>query len=229
MHDLQNTFDLINKVTNPTRNNAILDVILISDCLSAEYEICASIRPPIGTSDHNCVQLNTVKNVSRSSTSTFEIFNYNNTTVYNFVQHLSQIDFNNMYRLNDMDSKCNFFHNTLLKALKTNIPKIKVTLPTKSKPWMSAKIKWLIDQRWAAYRKRSWPEYNKLKIDIRKEIVTAKKRWVKKSNSSKHLWKTVNETKGTSSIPNDMNVIINKFKNIQEAADQINFKLGIFW
>jgi hypothetical protein len=65
--------------------------------------------------------------------------------------------------------------------------------------WLSPVIKYLINQRWVAYRTKNFSRYNFLKCKIKESIRKAKLKWANKSaNSSKSLWNTVHNTLGTS-------------------------------
>ena len=54
--NLEEAFDLVNKVNVPTRGRNVLDKVFVSSDIASSFDDC-KVLPPLSTSDHNCVYL----------------------------------------------------------------------------------------------------------------------------------------------------------------------------
>lgn len=85
-------------------------------------------------------------------------------------------------------------------------------------------MKFLINERWVAFRQSNFGKYNSLKIKVKKEIILAKQNWVRRESiKSKRFWSVVsdivgNKTKGVVSN------LLNKFDSIDTLVNEINCK-----
>jgi hypothetical protein len=77
------------------------------------------------------------------------------------------------------------------------IPKHTVILSDRDKEWITPLTKYLIQERWNAYRKGQWEKYRHLKEKAKVEIARAKSIWADKMRKSTNgLWKLVNNMRG---------------------------------
>ena len=106
------------------------------------------------------------------------------------------------------------------------IPYDLVEMKPKDKPWITPKLKSLIDKRFQAYRKREFSLYYHYKEKLKKEIHKAKMHWVsKKRKAPDGLWSVVrNATNKNCKIP--IHKITDSYPSLAEAANAINEKFG---
>jgi hypothetical protein len=94
------------------------------------------------------------------------------------------------------------------------------------KEWMTPLTKFLIEERWSAYRRRQWEKYNHLKIKVRNEIKRAKLIWANKMKKSTNgLWKLVNNIRGN--VNRDpLNDLITEYDSADGLLHQLQTKLS---
>ena len=205
--DLLTNHNLVNVVSNPTRNNAILDLILIDKNLLHGFIRC-DIYPPLKTSDHNIVHM--IGDVTYSPTGTMwqvTLFDYRESNLRRFYNILGGVDWSPLYsQSNDVEEKCNLFYDLLQQAI-ASIPKYTVTMTTKDKPWLTPLTKMLIQKRWDSYRDRNFTMFNHYKAKAEEEIAKAKTNFAKSKLRNRHgIWEVVNMYRCTTSQsvkPND--------------------------
>ena len=220
LEDLEHQFSLSQVVQSPTRNDAILDKILLDTKLSDMYAT-PIVGPNLSTSDHRTVFMPPIKsktNIMRIK----KVFDFRESNVPLFVNHITSYNWSNFYRSNiDVDSKTDILYDRVNKALAL-IPTDFVEMTSNDKPWLTPKLKLLINKRFNAYRSKDWPLFNHLKTKIKKEIINAKSAWLQKSSStSSGLWKAARaiQNKGHS---NSLASLLQNFRSIPDAVEDIN-------
>jgi hypothetical protein len=147
--------------------------------------------------------------------------------VRNFLAILSSIDWTPFYTSHsDIDTKCDFLHDTLSDMVKQCIPKKSVPMNERDKPWMTPLLKHAIQMRWNAYRNKDFPMYHHWKQKVKVMITKAKQKWSSKAkNSSKDLWNVVRSETGTKN-KNSIYAMTKSFDSVTAAVNKINEKFS---
>jgi hypothetical protein len=141
---------------------------------------------------------------------------------------MDNYNFKTLIKSKDINEKVTILQNACNDALKS-IPFRNVFMNSCDKPWMTPKLKLMINDRWQAYRNRDFSKNLHYKNKIKSEIISAKKSWINREKSqSKHLWKVVHNLIGKSNVTSTVsslkttldcnndydlaNIINNKFK-----------------
>lgn len=201
-------FRLVNRVTEATRGNAILDHIWIDESLCEFYPTSACIGPPLKNSDHNCVFLRSLCQPSPTTDRRATlVWDLRDSFVREFVHRLSTtvFDVNGLTESesrpsgNSVDFKLTKFYESLYSCLSV-IPREVVFLSSSDKPWMTPILKLLIEKRWRAFRDKNWPLYRHYKEKVSAEIKKAKRIWSSnQSKSPRGLWNIVKVERGSGS------------------------------
>jgi hypothetical protein len=193
---LSEQFCLVNTVTDPTRNNAILDHIWIDEDLRNLYVTPAAVGPPLKNSDHNCILLSPLKRQPNESRRLALVWDYRSSNIAEYLRRLSFVDFSQTLNATSVDDKCEKFYETLKWPLSA-IPCEPVYFSTRDKPWITPVLKLLINKRWDAFRQKKWAMYKHYKAKVIVEVKKAKLAWRKKnSGSARGMWKVVNSIRG---------------------------------
>ena len=219
--------NLVNRNCRPTYGEAELDYILLSDPLSDLYELTIAAPLDISSTPHVSL-IASPRNCSFTEDSTVvirKVYDLRDSNIQCFLQNLSQVDWCFIYDKNvPLNHKCYQFHQILFNLAETCIPVSLVKQTPRDKPWITAKIKSLINARWEAFRCENFPKYNHLKLKVRKEIQKAKVFWTKRM-ASKNVWTAVHSHLRTRD-KNHIDRILSQFKNTEEAVEVINQKLS---
>ncbi|CAB4021326.1 Hypothetical predicted protein [Paramuricea clavata] len=184
-------------VKKPTRQSAILDLILTN---MHQWYNEPEILPAIGLSDHLSVlatpavqpkQPNNIikKTVRKTKPSSI-------TSLGKFVKSL---DWSHLYRLPSCQDKCDLFYNLLMLGLDTFLPKKKVEVHCRDKPWITPDLKKLISDRQHALAAGNRNLYNQRRNDVRTAIKRAKPSYFQ--THVKHL-KTADPSKWWKAVKN---------------------------
>lgn len=193
---LSEQFCLINTVTAPTRNNAILDHIWIDEELRTLYTTPAAVGPPLKNSDHNCILLSPSKRHSNEFRRPTLVWDYRSSNIAEYIRRLSSADFSETLNTNSVEDKCLKFYETLIWPLSA-IPCEVVYFSAKDKPWVTPVLKLLINKRWDAFRQKNWALYMHYKAKVVVELKKAKLAWRRKnSDSPRGMWRVVNSIRG---------------------------------
>lgn len=189
-------FNCVNRVKNPTRGNSFLDQIWISESLEDNYPDSAIVGPPLANSDHCSVLLRPSMEARASKIIEKTVFDYRASNIQRFLHALESSNFYEVYSADDVDAKCNAFCSLFLKAL-SEIPKKKIIITERDKPWITPVLKKMIQDRWDAYRTKNWPVFLHLKTKVRTEIQHAKKSWCDRIlEKEKNIWNVVRDLQG---------------------------------
>ena len=196
-------FNLVNKVTLPTRQNSMLDLIFMDECLTDMYAESAIIGPPLGKSDHNTVLLNPINSKTADKEvgqRIVQVRDYRLSNIAKFTDCLATMNFNHLDLEANVDDMCARFYDMFYSAA-ANIPSENVTMSARDKPWITPLLKLLINKRWAAYRTNNWNLYQHYKVKVKEEIIKAKKIWARENcTSSKNAWNVVNSIRNIDSL-----------------------------
>lgn len=220
---LTDSFDLCNLVTEPTRGNVTLDLLLVSTQLSDNLDVI--VGPPVATSDHSTIFCSPKRNDQFSNLKVCTVLDLRESFINSFLNLLECIDFRPLYDMSlSCDEKCYLFFDMLHFCFTQTIPSNSVIMKPQDKPFMTPLLKLLINQRWCAYRQRDFSKYQQLSAKIKKMILIEKQKWAASAKKgSRELWNIVNEVRGTKhSRHSPLEPIINTFPGIHEAVEEIS-------
>lgn len=214
--------DLTPLVKLPTRGGNILDNVLASEQLTCHYS--CTVGPPIASSDHNSI-LCSSQSVLESSSSNLPVnkfYDLRFSNVESFLYVLSVVNWGELYNMAySVNEKCEILRETIKLCIEQTIPTVFVQSSKNDKPWMTPMIKHLINLRWAAFRNKRFIIYDNLKRKIKVEINKAKMKWgLRAKQSPRDLWRVVNIATGRNK--NKLDHVVQKFSNIESAANAIN-------
>ena len=218
--------DIVNLVTAPTRGAVILDGFFISIDACKLYRV--NVCDPIGSSDHNSL-LSTPVHLSKPSIPvTRQVYDMRQSNINNFVNAAQSINWSHLYRSDlPVSLKCDIFHETLSDCFVANIPSHDIVLFGTEPPWFTPALKFVINQRWYAFRSGDMNRFNLLKSKVKSMIAVAKSNWAKNcGSSSKSMWKTVNSLTGRSTQSNPLLNLFNDFDNSLTCANAINLSFA---
>jgi hypothetical protein len=215
--------DLIQKVVDPTRGDALLDQFLVSTSLDKSYP-SALVGPPMFSNrrgSHGQVSLEPFHSFSIDEPIQHTIFDGRRQHLARFIAELNKLSFHDVYHESDINTKVLLFYNKFFRCLSA-IPTKLISMSRKDKVWMTPNLKDLIHQRWTAFRENNFPEYNRLKRKCKHLIVSCKKAWYEKAKQKeKHAWSVVNDALGKTTN-NPIDLLLRGYNNPKEAADAIN-------
>ena len=220
---LQSSFDIRNVVNEPTRGDAMLDLVFLSTSLVDDYLI--SVGPPVGSSDHRTVLCTPKTKIPPADCKIQAVYDLRDSHVNDFLSKLNAVNFFPLYDMNlSLDDKCRIFNDCLWLCFVETIPCQYVTMTPRDKPYVTPLIKLLINQRWSAYRQRHFERYQRLSMKVKQLLLKEKKRWALKSEKgSKEMWQVVNECRGTkSSRDNAIFSLVNSFPSPSHAVEELN-------
>ena len=97
--------------------------------------------------------------------------------------HVNSYNWSNFYRSNvDLEEKVSILYERPNKAMMC-IPVDTVQMSKNDKPWITPKLKLLINKRFAAYRAKDWQNFQRLKLKVKNEIQIAKRTWLENNAS----------------------------------------------
>lgn len=185
---LEQALGLLQVVCAPTRGSAILDKILIEPALEDSYGI-PIVGPNFEKTDHLSVFL---KPHSQRvySPNIVKVYDYRQSHMNDFLHRLKYQRWQEIYSCSaPVDAKCSMFYSKVNEALQS-IPFTYVKMSLSEKPWMTPKLKYMINCRFEAFRCKQFAKYNHLKVKIKAEIKKAKSSWVNKMKQSPSgIWK----------------------------------------
>lgn len=219
LHD----FDLVNIVNVPTRHNALLDLVLVSNTISPLFQV--EVGPPISTSDHRTILCRATNGLTPTSSKHCIVHDLRKSNVDAFITALDRINFSPMYHMeSSIDDKCEYLMEALQNCMSQTIPVDHVLMTENDKPYITPVIKLLINSRWQAYRCGDFARYRHLSAKVKDMIKIEKLRWARRAcRGSKHLWQVVNDVRGTkSSRSTEIQSVLNHFVSHEEAVESIN-------
>ena len=98
-------FNLVNRVMDATRLNAILDHIWIDESLCHSYPTCAEVGPPLQKSDHNTVLLRSTRQVaSTENHQSTLLWDFRESNICEFLKRLESTEFELLERVTSVDT-----------------------------------------------------------------------------------------------------------------------------
>jgi len=217
-HSLCNSLNLINIVTDYTRQDAILDCVFISNELVNNFN--TTIRPPLGKSDHNTVFIHTKMAINRSTTKYHQLYDFRNSNLQRFNNAINKTNWSCMYELPTVDEKTLFFERALFSAMQ-EIPKVNINSSSKDKIWITPLCKSLVNKRWQAFRDKDYEKFKHFKKKTQCEIKKAKALWYEKCKSQRGgVWNLVKNTAPKNSI--NIETLRNDDENVSTFCNRIN-------
>lgn len=221
---LVDNFNLISRVGDATRKDALLDQVWMSDDLGDIYPHDADIGPPLGSSDHNCIFLRpTHQSQFDVNYRSMLVWDFRESHVAAFLLRLANTDFKVIAQETSVDDMCTKFYELLWQCFHA-IPCEVVTFTPRDKEWLTPILKSLINKRWRAFREKNWRLYQHYKIKVKDEIIKAKRIWCKKqSKSARGLWSIVRSLRG-SHVMDPWRHLIGESGGLQELLQQLTYQ-----
>ncbi len=185
-------FDLVNQ---PTRQESILDHIVVSNELSPSYSSENVVYdPPLGNGDHRIITITPSQQIpdTNNALSWHKVFDLRQSNMQRLYCAAGRLDWQELIKLEDLDMRCSVFQDTLKDVFAQCIPVRDVCTTRTDKDWITPRVKSVINDRWNAYRAKNWKLFRHLKEKAKREIIKAKKDWsAKLKSSSGSIWKFV--------------------------------------
>ena len=186
--DLCESCSLKQVVNVPTRNNAILDLIM-TNCDNEWYNEPISL-PKIGKSDHSCVlYVPKIYVKPKIQKEIILIREFKKSMIIAFGAWLVNHDWSPLYEINDVDQKVAYFSTITWIMIDKFFPLKRIEISSTDKEWITPKIKKLINQRQKAYLTDNMDLYKHLAKKVRSEIRKAKLDYNEKKA---HLFRALN-------------------------------------
>jgi hypothetical protein len=148
------------------------------------------------------------------------LFDLRESHVLAFEKRFLSNDLESFYSCENIDEKCNMFYDFMHDAMSV-IPQTMILITNSDAPWMTPFIKFLIDNRWKAYRRRNWTLFNSFKLKAKQEIWRAKKSFfLKKAKTIKGLWSFVNLERGARK--DCISSLVNEFNGMHDLTNAFN-------
>lgn len=218
------SFNFKQVINNPTRvtnsSSTLLDIILISNDLN--YEKCGVKNVP-NVSDHYLVfcTLKDKKTLPEETFIKFRNFKRIDLELLNNLLRLTPFD--DIIDMQNINAKVDYFNSLLIGLFDAVAPEKSIKIKKQKQPWFTDTIKLMITIRDKALKKYEktkskihWEYYKTLRNQTNVAIRNEKKHYlqyvVKNNNSSKVLWKKLdnlnvyNKSKETNELPDTLNV-----------------------
>jgi len=221
---LEQDLNIENLVDLPTRGPSVLDKILVDKSVIDRY-LSPVIVPNLGSSDHHGVFLRT-GNVHTPIPTLHKVYDFRESNLHQFYAILTSFPWAEFYRSDDcLDDKCDVFHQVLEQAMST-IPFEYVPMTEKDKPWITPRIKLLINKRYDAFRNKKYDIYQHYKEKVKKAIDSSKQSWTSRSREKPagfwNVVKNLTNKKRTGQIDK----LIDSFNSPIEAVEAINLSFA---
>ena len=160
MSSLLRHFTLRQIVKNPTRKDAILDLILTN-----MSNICDApkVIAPIGLSDHNSVLCVLKKCKSMNKCKKIQIRPRNSSAKRAFGRWLTNYNWSNLYHTASCEQKLELFQDVISTGLDHFLPCKVVKIHDRDKPWITPSYKQLIKSRQKAFFQKDDKLYHQLR------------------------------------------------------------------
>jgi hypothetical protein len=218
-------------VTEPTRDNAILDKIFTN---VSEWYDSPVILPQIGRSDHKAVLMQPSGTGLRCrvqpTTRLIRVRDQNGMAL--LADALKNVNWSTMYRMDKCDDMVEFFYKMVLTLLDHFLPVRKVSTNANDKPWVTEQFRRLIRCRQYALTHRQLDQYrllrnqtNRLAIKLRKSYYEAKLQNLRQSDSH-NWWRRMKQFTGQTR-QSELTGLANNIANgsLQNLAETINSSL----
>lgn len=154
----------------PTRYAKTLDLILLDDRLTEYYNADCIQYPPLSSSDHNIIFL-PCGEIAPPIERNICYYDLSTSNKHAYLSSLTNSNWSLVYNEPDINKKTDNFYFLLNSAINT-IPKTYLKFTSRDKNWITPTCKFLINQRWKAYREGNFELFtyykNKVKLEIQK-------------------------------------------------------------
>lgn len=173
-------FNLTQIITSPTRENALLDLFLIT---CPDRLLGVTYLEEI--SDHKAINVSLLFMIERKTVVDKYIFDYKNAnvTALNACLRLYLDSFLSSWQSRSVDDNWLSFRDSLLNGAHEYIPRLKLRFNSNN-PWYSSKLKRLANTKNRAYRQakastdvRKWVRYHAVAKEYKKEVAENKRRF----------------------------------------------------
>ena len=187
-------------IEDPTRGSNILDLVFTD--ISALFETPRNMAP-IGTSDHATVFVaSKVHAPKKKVTRKVNVRPLKESSLQAFDDYLKQIDWSPVFFENHVDNKVNIFLELTCNMIDTFFPTKSVKVHDEDKPFLTGKIKKLIDKRNKAFKSGNFTLFKTLRNTIVSKIRLAKRKFYENkisptySQNPKVWWRNINDIVG---------------------------------
>ena len=214
----EQSLGLVQLVNTPTRGTATLDKIFVDHELLPAF-LTPSICPNFGSADHLAVFLKPISS-SVETPRIVKVYDYRKSNINNFLATLHSKEWHAFYSAPmSLEEKCATFYTFIREAFQT-IPHTYVEMSSYEKPWMTPKLKLLINLRYEAFRSRHFGKFHHLKSKVKEEIKKAKAVWLSELKKKPHgIWVAIKNPSNSSHIKPE---IFHGNCSYSEAADYMN-------
>ncbi|XP_071948970.1 uncharacterized protein [Antedon mediterranea] len=181
--DIETRVGFSQVVNFPTRKGAILDKVFMNypDIYTAPKRLA-----PLGRSDHNAILIHPKTEVPRNMCHKIKTQPYRDSSVRCFGQWVTAYEWDNVYNIVDAESKTDEFISLLNGAYSDKFPVITKRVREADRPWMTSKVRNLLDARQKSYEKHGkTQEWRNLRNMVEAGIREAKQSYYR--NSLKNL------------------------------------------
>lgn len=188
LHDLVNTFNLMQLINEPTyittTSANILDLIITD---SPGYISDSGVLPPIGSSNHAIPYCKLKKYIPSNSVFTKDLWDFNRGDYTGLRLAIEDLPLNELvHSSEDIDTIVDRWTTLILDTAKEFIPFKSVKIHSRDKPWMTSEVRHFLKQRDRLYKRykstrlqNHLDTYNRAKYDTRKAIENAKNKHMK--------------------------------------------------
>ena len=219
IHEICTTCELKQIVKDPTRKEAILDLILTN--INNDLFENPKTMPKIGDADHYSLLVKP-KNYVKPKTENIKIKmrKYPKSAMIGFGNWITTFDWSQLVSLTDVNDKTDYFSTMSWSMVEKYFPLSTVKLTNVDKEWMTPYVKSLISQRQKAHFNKNNELRDCLDKKVKREIINAKKNYKKEKvgrfdkQNPKDWYRQVNKIINNGK-PKGLNVL-----NIPELADR---------
>lgn len=201
--DCIDSFNLKQVINSPTRvtgtSSTLIDIILISNGLDCN---CGTQALP-HISDHYLIYCTLSIPKLKSEPYYQEIRNLKFIDTNHLNELLSITPFENIFNIEDINDKVDYFNNLMITLYDTIAPLKKIKIKRRNPPWLTANVKFMIKLRNNALCRfnntnnvNHWEYYKSLRNQTNIVIRNEKKQFIERfqvNNNSKLLWKKLGE------------------------------------
>ena len=149
--------------------------MILTDC---DFQNVPYTVPAIGTSDHSTVIW--ISSDNRSVTQQYRTIRpLKDSSVRQFGQWICAQDWRDITDTHDVDQAAEMLEQKLQAAYEEFFPEVKYKCKISEPPWMTNRLKNLINLRNRAHSRRQWDRLMQLRDLVRSEISSAKTQWYK--------------------------------------------------
>ena len=226
--DICETCSLKQVVNVPTREKAVLDLILTN--LDNELYRAPYSLPGIGKSDHLCV-IYAPKNFTKPKVEKRVIMVriFKESAMIEFGSWITRFNWILLYRISDVNEKVKYFSMITWLMIERCFPLTRFVLSSSDKEWITTKIKKLIELRQQAHNARLFELRDLYAKRVRDEIRKAKRNFNKNKAHLFHMsnprewYKHVNKIIGCKNAKNNfVNIPDLAYKSIDDQIEVIN-------